>query len=167
MCVPTRTAGTIPNNAHNEARYPSPAAALAIKSSPTPTTTIPMARATRSPFGASRSAVIAAVTRAITRTSMIPMTNAVEAEAQPVSPSRGSIRGKRTLASRWLPAAGKVIGLPPAELKSAGDHDDNTDRDRNNSRQRRPLHFDLGKRRAQRENNNSEHSPDEEVPDAD
>ena len=50
--------------------------------------------------------------------------------------------------------------LPRAELECAGDHYDNTHRDRNNSRQRRPLHFDLGQRRAYWENNDSEHSPD-------
>ena len=79
--------------------------------------------------------------------------SAVEAETQPVPPGRGSIRRQRTLASRWLPATGKVMHLPRAELECASDHDDNTDRDRNDSRQSRPLHFDLGKRRAQWEDN--------------
>lgn len=82
--MPTRTAGTISNNAHNAARYPSPAVALAIKSSPTPTTTIPITRATRSAFGTSRSAVIAAVTRAITHRSMTPTTRRIAVKpAQP------------------------------------------------------------------------------------
>ena len=69
--------------------------------------------------------------------------SAVEAEAQPVSPSRGSICGQRRLGSQWLPAAGKVMRFPRAELERAGDHDDNTDRDRNNARQRGLLHLDL------------------------
>ena len=79
--MPPRTSGTFPNDADNVVRYPSLAVALVIKSSPTPTTTIPMARATRSPFGASRSAVIAAVTRAITRRSMTPMTRRIAVKA--------------------------------------------------------------------------------------
>jgi hypothetical protein len=93
--------------------------------------------------------------------------DAAKAEAQPISPSRAGIRRKHAAVPRHLPAAGKVMGLPRAELERASHHDDNTDRDRNNSRQLRPLHYDLGKGRAQWENNNSEHSPDEEVPDAD
>ncbi len=62
-------------------RYPSPAAALAVNSSPTPTTTIPMARATRLLFDARRSAVIAAVTSAITRRSITPMTRRIAVKA--------------------------------------------------------------------------------------
>jgi hypothetical protein len=81
FCVPPRTSGTFPNDADNGVRYPSLAAALAINSSPTPTMTIPMARAMRSPFGASRSAVIAAVTRAITRRSMTPTTRRIAVKA--------------------------------------------------------------------------------------
>lgn len=83
-CVCLLESFTIPSKVHNPVRYPSPAAALAIKSSPTPTTTNPMARATRSPFGASRSAVIAAVTRAIARRSMTPVTRRIAVKpAQP------------------------------------------------------------------------------------
>jgi hypothetical protein len=52
-------------------RHPSPAA-RAIKNKPTPTTTAPMARATRSPAGARCSTVMATATTAITRRSMTP-----------------------------------------------------------------------------------------------
>src|SRR5436190_704825 len=54
------------NTAH---RHPSPVA-TAIRYTPTPTTTAPMNRATRTPAGAKRSAVMAAATTAITRRSM-------------------------------------------------------------------------------------------------
>jgi hypothetical protein len=57
-------------------RHPSPAA-CATRNSPAPTMTAPMARATRSPAGARRSAVMAAVTAAITRRSMIPVTRRI------------------------------------------------------------------------------------------
>ena len=51
--------------------HPSPAA-RAIRTNPAPTTTAPTARATRSPAGARRSPVMAAVTTAIARRSMTP-----------------------------------------------------------------------------------------------
>ena len=57
-------------------RHPSPAA-RAIKNKPAPTTTAPMARATRSPAGARRSTVMAAATTAIARRSMTPMTRRI------------------------------------------------------------------------------------------
>ena len=57
-------------------RHPSPAA-CAIRNNPAPTTTAPMARATRSPAGARRSTVMAAVTMAIARRSMTPMTSRI------------------------------------------------------------------------------------------
>src|SRR5216683_2261196 len=57
-------------------RHPSPAAS-AIRNDPAPTTTAPMARATRSPAGARRSTVIAAATTAIARRSMTPMTRRI------------------------------------------------------------------------------------------
>ena len=53
--------------------HPSPTA-RAIRNNPAPTTTAPMARATSSPTGARRSTVMAAVTTAIARRSMTPMT---------------------------------------------------------------------------------------------
>jgi hypothetical protein len=53
-------------------RHPSPAA-RAIRNNPVPRTMAPMARATRSPAGARRSTVMAAVTTPITRKSMTPM----------------------------------------------------------------------------------------------
>ena len=49
-------------------------AARAIRSNPSPSTTYPTARATRSPPGTSRSALIAAVTAAIAPRSMTPIT---------------------------------------------------------------------------------------------
>jgi hypothetical protein len=57
-------------------RHPSPAA-RAIRNNPAPTTTAPMARATRSPAGARRSTVMAAVTTAIACRSMTPMTRRI------------------------------------------------------------------------------------------
>jgi hypothetical protein len=57
-------------------RHPSPAA-RAIRNSPAPPTTAPMARATRSPAGARRSTVMAAATTAIARRSMTPMTRRI------------------------------------------------------------------------------------------
>jgi hypothetical protein len=54
-------------------RYPS----CAIRNNPAPMTTAPMARATRSPAGARRSTVMAAVTTAIARRSMIPKTKRI------------------------------------------------------------------------------------------
>jgi hypothetical protein len=57
-------------------RHPSPAA-RAIRNNPAPTTTAPMARATRSPAGARRSTVMAAVTTAIARRSMTPITRRI------------------------------------------------------------------------------------------
>lgn len=55
---------------------PSPAA-RAIRNSPAPMATAPVARATRPPAGARRSAVMAAATTAITRRSMTPMTRRI------------------------------------------------------------------------------------------
>ena len=55
------------------ASHPTPAA-RAIRTSPVPTTPAPMARATRSPAGARRSAVMAADTMAMARRSMTPIT---------------------------------------------------------------------------------------------
>jgi hypothetical protein len=52
-------------------------AARTIKDNPTPTTATPTTRATRSPPGARRSAVIAAVTAAIARRSIIPTANRI------------------------------------------------------------------------------------------
>jgi hypothetical protein len=62
----------------SEVRMPhaSPAA-RAISQNPAPTTTAPMARATRSPAGARRSTVIAAATTAIARRSMTPITRRI------------------------------------------------------------------------------------------
>jgi hypothetical protein len=57
-------------------RHPSPAA-RAIRHSPAPMAAAPMARATRSPAGARRSMVMAAVTAAITRRSMTPTTRRI------------------------------------------------------------------------------------------
>jgi len=57
-------------------RHPSPAA-RAIRNNPATTTTAPVARATRSPAGARRSTVMAAVTTAIARRSMTPMTRRI------------------------------------------------------------------------------------------
>src|SRR6185312_395145 len=48
--------------------------ARAISNSPPPATTIPMVRAARAPFGASRSTVMAIVTTAMARRSMRPST---------------------------------------------------------------------------------------------
>ena len=61
---------------HRGMRHPSPAA-RAIRNNPAATTTAPMARATRSPAGARRSTVMAAVTTAIARRSMTPMTRRI------------------------------------------------------------------------------------------
>jgi hypothetical protein len=52
-------------------------AARAIRNNPAATATTPMTRATRSPAGARRSAVMAAVTNAIARRSMTPMTRRI------------------------------------------------------------------------------------------
>ena len=52
-------------------------AACAIRNNPAPMATTPMARATRSPAGARRSAVMAAVTTAIARRSMTPTTSRI------------------------------------------------------------------------------------------
>jgi len=57
-------------------RHASPAA-RAIRTNPVPTTTVPVARATRSPAGARRSTVMAAPKRAIARRSMTPMTSRI------------------------------------------------------------------------------------------
>jgi hypothetical protein len=57
-------------------RHPSPAD-RAIRNNPAPTTRAPIARATRSPAGARRSTVMAAVTTAIARRSMTPMTRRI------------------------------------------------------------------------------------------
>jgi hypothetical protein len=56
--------------------HPSPTA-RAIRNNPAPTTTAPMARAKSSPTGARRSTVMAAVTTAIARRSMTPMTRRI------------------------------------------------------------------------------------------
>src|SRR5581483_3776397 len=56
--------------------YPSPTA-RAIKNNPAPITTAPMARATRSLPGERRSAVMAAVTTAIARRSITPITRRI------------------------------------------------------------------------------------------
>jgi hypothetical protein len=61
---------------HGVKRHPSPAA-LPIRTNPAPTMTAPMVRATRAPAGARRSTVMAAVTTAITRRSMTPMTRRI------------------------------------------------------------------------------------------
>jgi hypothetical protein len=58
-------------------RHHPSAAARAIRIKPAPTMTIPRARATRSPAGARRSIVIAAVAAAIARRSMTPMTRRI------------------------------------------------------------------------------------------
>jgi hypothetical protein len=58
------------------AYYPKPAV-LAMSSNPAPTATVPMVRATGSAAGARRSMVMAAVTTAIMRRSMTPMTKRI------------------------------------------------------------------------------------------
>lgn len=60
----------------SSARHPS-APALAIRNNPAPMTTAPMTRATRSPSGARRSTVMAAVTTAIPRRFMNPNTRRI------------------------------------------------------------------------------------------
>ena len=60
--------------------------------------------------------------------------DAVEAEAEAVSPGCACVRPQRTPAPGCLPAAGKVTRLPRGELKGAGDQDDHTDRDRYGTR---------------------------------
>ena len=88
---------------------------------------------------------------------------AAEAEAQAVSPGRGGVRRQCTASPRRLPAAGKAMRLPRAELERAGDQDGHAGRDRYGARQRRLLHLDLRKRSAQWKDGHPEHRPDEEV----
>ena len=157
-------------------RHPSPAA-RAIRNNPAPTTTTPMARATRSPAGARRSTVMAAPTTTIARRSMTPMTRRIAIRPaqqwmqwsprrrpcrQAVPASAGSVRPR----PGDVPAAGQVTCLPRRELERAGDQDDHTDRERHRARQRRLLHLDRRQRDAQRKGGHAEHGPDEEVPHA-
>ncbi len=134
-----------------------------------------MARATRSPAGARRSTVMAAPTTAIARRSMTPMTRRTTIRPaqqwlhwrprrrpcrQAVATSAASVRSRPGV----VPAAGKGTRLPRCELQSADDQHDHTDRDRYGARQRRVLHLDRSQCDAERENGNSEHRPDKEVP---
>jgi len=89
--------------------------------------------------------------------------SALEAETQPLSPSRGSIRRPTYARVRTARATGKVMRFPHAELQRAGEHDDHTHSHGNDSRQRGLLHLDLGKRRTEREYDNSKQGPDSKV----
>ena len=102
---------------------------LAIRNRPAPTTTAPVARATRSPAGARRSTVMAAATTAIARRSVTPMTRSIAMRPtqhwaqwrprrrpcrQAVPASAGSVR-PRPDASRQLQAA-LTHATPAGEL---------------------------------------------------
>ena len=100
-------------------RLPSPAA-RAIRNNPAPTTTAPMARATRSQGGARRSRVMAAVTTAIVRGSMTPMMRriAVKAAEQQLQRRPRRSRGRQAVPafvtygrSLVIPAAGQLFHL--------------------------------------------------------
>ena len=56
--------------------------------------------------------------------------------------------------------------LPRGELERAGDQNDHADRDRHVTRQRRLPHLERRQRDAERIGGDSEHGPDEEVPQA-
>ena len=155
-------------------RHPSPAA-RAIRNNPAPTTTAPMARATRSPAGARRSTVMAAPDDRHRAKVHDPddqedhhqtgtAAAAVEAEAQAVSPCRAGVGRQRTPSTGRFAAAGEVARLPGGELEEARDQHDHADRDRYGARQRLMLHLDRRQRDAQGKSGHSEHGPDEEVP---
>src|SRR5712691_9339706 len=97
-------------------RHPSPAA-RAIRNNPAPTTTAPMARATRSPAGARRSTVMAAATTAIARKSMTPMTKRIA-----IRPAQQWLqwRPRRRPCRQAVPAsAGSVRPRPGASRQQA------------------------------------------------
>ena len=149
--------------------------ALPIRNSPAPTTTTPVARATRSAAGARRSMVIAAATAAITRRSMIPMTRriAIRPTQQRLQwrprrrPYRQAVPGSAGSAPRPPPAGGELTRLPRGELVGARDQHHHADRDRHRTRQRRLVHRERRQRDAQREGSHPEQGPDEEVTPAD
>jgi hypothetical protein len=90
-------------------RHPSPAA-RPIRNNPAPTTTAPMARATRSPAGARRSTVMAAATTAIARRSMTPMTSRIA-----IRPAQQWLqwRPRRRPCRQAVPAAGGSVRPRP------------------------------------------------------
>src|SRR5713101_4042159 len=97
-------------------RHPSPAA-RAIRNNPAPTTTAPMARATRSPAGARRSTVMPAATTAMARRSMTPMTRRIA-----IRPAQQWLQWspRRRPCRQAVPAsAGSVRPRPGAALQQA------------------------------------------------
>jgi hypothetical protein len=93
-----------------KSRQPSPVART-IRSNPATTTTAPMARATRSPAGARRSTVMAAVTSAITPRSMTPMTRRIA-----IRPAQQRLqwRPRRRPCRHAAPASPAACGLARA-----------------------------------------------------
>jgi len=94
-------------------RHPSPAA-RAIRNNPAPTATAPVARATRSPAGARRSTVMAAVTTAIARRSVTPMTRRIA-----VSRSAPAIRTTTQTAIGTALASAGAASRPPSARRPA------------------------------------------------
>ena len=133
-----------------------------------------MARAMRSPAGARRSAVMAAVTTAIARRSMTPITRRIRIrfpqDALQWNPSRRpcrqAVRGSAALrppVRGFVPATGKVTRLRRGELKGAGNQNHYADRNRHRARQRRLPHLHLRQRNSQRERGHAQQDPHEEV----
>ena len=102
-------------------RYPI-TAARAIRNNPAATMTAPIARATRSPLGARRSTVMAAVTTAITPQVHDPddhedrhqagtAITAVDSEAQAMPPSRASV-GQQSYGRAAVPRASMRGDVP-------------------------------------------------------
>jgi hypothetical protein len=130
--------------------------------------------ATRSPAGVRRSAVMAAVTTAIPRRSMIPITRRIavrpaqqvpqwRSRRRPCRPGHPEVRPERTAAPPRCPAAGKLTRLPRGELEHAGAPYDPTGRDRNGARQRGKPHLDRCQRDTQREHGHSARGPYKEA----
>lgn len=133
-------------------------AARASRATPTATIAAPMARATRFPDGARRSAVVAAVTRAIARnpSRQPPAARhasaaiaAAQTEAQPVTEGAAGICLDHVAAGRAFAAAREVVRFPARQLQRAGDQHDGAGRTRNGARHQRKPHFDGCERQAE------------------